>query len=105
MSLAGDILKHAQTALLGIAGEPVTFRGQTVTALVDRTVPPELVQRAELDLIQSEASEVWIPANSIYGPPRSGEYFTDSIGLIHTIRAVRRDETTWKVICEVNERQ
>jgi len=105
VSIASDILALGTTALLGFNGEPVVFRGGNVTAIVDRTVPPEIVQRAELDLIQSEASEVWVQKRDVYGAPRIGEYFTDSIGLIHTIRAVRRDAVFWKMICEVNEKQ
>lgn len=105
MSLARDILLQAQTALLETNGEPVLFRGETVNAIIDRTLPPEVVQRSELDLIQSEASEVWIMQTAIVYPPKIGEHFTDDIGLYHTIRAVRRDGVTWKLLCEVNERQ
>jgi hypothetical protein len=90
-------------ALLENSGESVVYRGVSVTVLVDRDLPLDILSRMEFDRHARDMSEVWFPASSLTHEPKVGESMQDQFERHHRIRAVRRNGMVYKCSCEVSD--
>jgi len=89
------------TSLYGAAPETVTFRGATVTALLNRAVAPPSLPTGRPDFTARNMSSVMLPA-SILTAPKAGELITDSSGTkLHRIQKSQWNGFGWICECEV----
>jgi hypothetical protein len=96
MSIASTILSAAFNSLLAINGEALTYRGASVTALVDRygyrgtEKQPDFAARnmCRIEILKSAVS----PA------PIAREVFTDADGFAHAIQTFKATDICY--ICE-----
>lgn len=100
MNTADTELDAAFTELLGIAGDSVTFRGSTVSAVIDRTRYQEPQDKRFPDLATRAASRVEIQKSAVATAPKAGEVFIEG-STRHRIQRVTDTGTTYQAECEV----
>lgn len=101
MSAASAALSAGFDALLGVAGERVTFRGDTLTATIDREPFRRTAPRPDFNA--RDASVVEIRADDVDSIPEAGENFTDEDGARHRVQFVSRRGGTYRCECKVSE--
>lgn len=100
MSLAADMLAEGLSALHSCSGEDVTFRGQSVSALVDR-MPGDPLADGSIGMTFDEGVTVSILVTAVESAPEDGEQFVDSFGYRLTIapNGVRHRGLRWECRC------
>lgn len=101
MSAADTELDAAFTELLGIAGDSVTLRGSTVSAVVSRTDYREPNDKRFPDLATRSASRVEVLKSSFPSAPKAGEVIVQG-SVRHRIQKVVDAGGTWQIDCEVS---
>ncbi len=88
-------------ALNSFAPETMTFRGATVTALLNRAVPPPALPTGRPDFTARNLSSIMLPS-SIGSAPTAGEIIVDSLGTtVHRIQQSQWNGFGWICLCEV----
>lgn len=101
MSAASAALNAGFDALLSAAGESVTFRGGTLTALIDREPFRSVIKTPDFN--PRDQSVIEIQAEDVDSIPVRGEVFEDEEGLNHRIQIVSRRGGTYRCECKVTE--
>lgn len=101
MSAASAALSAGFDALLSAAGESVTFRGETITALIDLEPFRRAIKTPDFNA--RDLSVVEIQAEAVDSIPEAGEIFEDEEGLKHRIQFVSRRGGTYRCECKVSE--
>lgn len=89
------------SARLAHAGEALTFRSGSVTALVNRNPIDKKDDPRRLDLNPRDTSEIELFADAVTPVPGSGESFLDEFGHYHRIQKVKRLGVTVHCYCDV----
>jgi hypothetical protein len=104
VSLADAALQEGFISLLATAGEEVTFRALTFTALIDRVAYQDQKREKSLPDFDAHAiSRIEIPLEDVTGRPKTGEIITDSREVNHRIVRVSHTGLAWACDCEVLE--
>lgn len=101
MSAADTELDAAFAELLGTAGDPVTFRGSTVSAVVSRLEYREPTDKRFPDLNTRNASRIEVLKTAVASAPKAGEIITQGTTR-HRIARVTDAGGTWQIECEVS---
>jgi hypothetical protein len=109
MSAASDALAEGFSALLAANGEPLTFRGSSVTAIVRRDAEEPDPGPGKIDLNARDTSSIelrWddLPARTSgtgSALPSPGESFTDEFGYTHRVQKARRLGFRLRCECQV----
>lgn len=102
MSAASAALSAGFDALLGACGESVTFRGATITAVIDRDPFRRVLKTPDFN--PRDQSVVEIQAEDVASIPTAREVFEDEEGLRHAIQFVSRRGGTYRCECKVTDR-
>lgn len=101
MNIAADIRAAGFDRLLGLNGEPLTFRTGTVTGIVDRSARGQQnLQEIGMGLLP--ASIIELRKVDLSSNPSLDEILTDAGGLKHRIRLIQTTGFTWKLTCAVS---
>lgn len=100
MNTADTELEGAFVALLEISGDALTFRGASVSAIIDRTRYPEPQDKRFPDLATRAASRVEILKSAVASAPKAGEVFVEG-STRHRIQRITDTGTTYQAECEV----
>lgn len=87
-------------SLLARDGEELTFRGETLVALVDRGQPAKPSDRGHINFLDSDQSRIEFLKSAISTGPKAGEDLKDEFDLHHRIQTVRQTDITYR--CECN---
>lgn len=99
MSVASNLRNQGLGVLLGVAGDPLTFRGSTVRALVNRQVSPPN-DAGEVDLSLLDASIIEVKRSAISGAaPSIGEVFVEGTRR-HRVARVEVSDLSFRCICQ-----
>ena len=101
MSAASAALNAGIDALLSAAGESVTFRDATITALIDREPFRRTIRTPDFNA--RDISVVELRSEDVDSIPEAGETFEDEEGLRHRIQFVSRRGGTYRCECKVTE--
>lgn len=99
MSAASAALSAGFDALLSACGESVTFRGDTITAVIDREPFHRLTDSPDFN--PRDLSVVELQAAAVDSIPQAGENFEDEDGGKHRVRTVSRRGGTYRCECKV----
>lgn len=102
MGQVTDALAEGFAVLLATAGEPLTFRGASVTAVVNRSPRSTPIPNA-VNFKPHDASEISHWADDTDPIPKAGERYTDAAGLQHRVQSVQRLGDRISCTCHVSD--
>jgi hypothetical protein len=105
MSICGDLRASGFRRLLSLDAETVSFRGSTLSAIVNRPTPtgPDM-QEAATSLLGGSVIEFNRADLPNSGTPLGiGEIFTDENSATHRIVRIEATPDTWKLHCEPHD--
>jgi hypothetical protein len=100
MNAADTALSQGLTALLETAGDSVTFRGLSVSVVVNRVPFEEQPFRDNPDFSTAATSRIEIPVGSVSPAPKAGEIITEGT-TYHRIQRVVLTGLAYLCDCEV----
>jgi hypothetical protein len=95
-----DALATGLAELRTQAAETVTFRGGSVSALINRLKQPNTIQSG-IDFGTKEGSTIWLPAATSPAPAK-GEVITDGNSEKHRIQVVTLIDHSYQCDCEAH---
>jgi len=99
-----SFLAAGVSAILSVAGTPITYAGVEYAALVNWDVERDVaVGLIELDLQHQQGAKVLIPTSALATAPSKGGHMTDDEGNIYHIQNVRRNLDNWEMLCAVSQ--
>lgn len=101
MNAADTALAKGFTVLLATAGDPVTFRNATVSAVVNWTPLPDVPFGDAPDFSTRSVSRIEIPFAAVSPAPRAGEVITTEGPKYHRIQRVTFNGSAYQCDCEV----
>jgi hypothetical protein len=101
MSAADTELDAAFTEFLGTAGDSVTFRGLSVSAVVSRTEYTAPKDKRFPDLSARTPSRIEFLKSAVASAPKAGEVISEGSSR-HRIARVTDAGGTWQLDCEVS---
>lgn len=102
MNAADTALAQGQAVLLANAGDTVTFRGLSVSAVVNLTAYPDKGERGIPDLSVRQTSRIEIPVGAVASEPKASEIITTTGPRYHRIEVVTFTGLGWLCDCEVS---
>jgi hypothetical protein len=103
MNIADTALAQGFDGLLAIAGDTVTFRGVSVSAVIDWTPFEEKPPGSNLpDFDEQSTSRIEIKTSAVASTPIVGEIITTTGPVYHRIAKVKFNGSAWILECEVN---
>ena len=107
MSPASAIRVSGFQVLLGTDGEPLTYKGSSMNALVDRNIDVNELQKLSregaVDFEPFGMTRIEFLKSQVPTRPTAGETFADAIGYTHRVRYVLGTDITWKCYCQQYE--
>jgi hypothetical protein len=99
-----SFLAAGVSAILSVAGTPITYAGTEYVALVNWDVERDVaVGLIDLDLMHQQGAKVLIPRSALATAPAKGGHMTDDEGNIYHIQNVRRNLDNWEMLCAVSQ--
>jgi|GEM_PF-6930546 len=96
-------LAQGLTSLVQTAGDVVTFRGLSVSSVVNLVVVPDKPgERGIPDLSMRQTSRIEIPVSELESDPKASEIIESSGPRYHRIQAVTFTGLAWMCDCEVS---
>lgn len=100
-SPADTDLAEGFTVLLEQHGEAVTFRGASVTVVIDRAPGAEADDDRKPDFSDRQRSVIAVRRSDLSAPPRSGESWVDGLGHSHRAEKVEPRGDLFYINCKV----
>lgn len=100
MNAADTALSEGFTTLLATAGDSVTFRGSSVSAVVNRVPFAEIQAKDVPDFGTMATSRFEIPVGAVSPAPKVGEIITEGASY-HRIQRVTMTGLAYLIDCEV----
>lgn len=101
MNNADTALAVGFDGLLAEAGDTITLRGGSVSAVIDWMPFEEKEARGLPDLDREATSRIEIKSAAVSPAPRVGEIITTGGSIYHRIQSVRYNGSAWVLDCEV----
>lgn len=99
MNDADTVLASGFDELLAIAGDSVTFRGQTVSAIINREPVDHAMDPEAPNFETIATARLEIPKTAVAQTPRVGELITEGT-IVHRIARVKDIGLAWSIDCE-----
>lgn len=104
MNAQRAFLANGVSAILSVAGTPITYAGTEYSALVNWDVEREVATGlVDIDLQTQQGAKVLIPTSAMPSAPAKGGHMSDDEGNIYHIHMVRRNLDNWEMLCAVTQ--
>jgi len=99
MSNAATDRLDALEELLEEDGETLTFRSDSLTAIVDRNLEASPTRKGQVEFTERPLTRIELLRSDVTSAPEAGEVFEDAAGEFHRVETVRSTDLTYRCDC------